>query len=103
MVQMLTPFSPQLHPHSLTHVFCWCCPPAPPPPGYLRRTTARFTPDDPDHQHTMARPLLYEGRLSYKVRAALRSRSQAGDAAGDSSSSSSEEDEEEDKGKGSQQ
>jgi hypothetical protein len=51
----------------------------------------------------MARPLLYEGRLSYKVRAALRSRSQAGDAAGDSSSSSSEEDEEEDKGKGSQQ
>jgi hypothetical protein len=47
----------------------------------------------------MARPLLYEGRLSYKVRAALRSRSQAANnGGGESSSSSSEEEEEQEPG-----
>lgn len=31
--------------------------------GYVRRTTARFTPDVPDKHQIMARPLLWKGKL----------------------------------------
>jgi Mg-chelatase subunit ChlI len=44
-----------------------CCRSAHPPAGYVRRTTARFCPDDPEHM-TLVRPLSLDGKLKPRAR-----------------------------------
>ncbi|KAF8065527.1 hypothetical protein HT031_003128 [Scenedesmus sp. PABB004] len=35
--------------------------------GYVRRTTSRFCPDDPDRHMTIARPLTWNGKFAARV------------------------------------
>lgn len=72
-----------LHAHITWMRACWPSTRA----GYVRRTTSRFCPDDPDKHMTIARPLTWDGKFAARINSNAGNGSSSSSQGGSSNSS----------------